>query len=222
MTLRFSIHREKNLEIQVYADMYTHICMCLEFGFDFKSTQKSWTWSNSFFKILFVYFWLRWVFIAVGGLSLVTASGGYSLAVETRGCSLIATCGLLIVVAALAVDTGSRANSLLCLLNWQEGSFPPMKQLSLLFLERGRWSLSPLLPTSHPLRGAPLVSLQRNGISRTRNQTHVPCLGRWVPNHLTTREVPIPILKGTPNCRERLDGAKRAKVGPRASKEQSQ
>ena len=33
-----------------------------------------------FFNInLFIYFWLRWVFVAVCGLSLVAASGGYSL-----------------------------------------------------------------------------------------------------------------------------------------------
>ena len=33
----------------------------------------------SFFKInLFIYFWLRWVFVAAHGLSLVAASGGYS------------------------------------------------------------------------------------------------------------------------------------------------
>ena len=32
-----------------------------------------------FFKInLFIYFWLHWVFVAVRGLSLVAASGGYS------------------------------------------------------------------------------------------------------------------------------------------------
>ena len=29
--------------------------------------------------ILFTYFWLRWVFVAARGLSLVAASGGYSL-----------------------------------------------------------------------------------------------------------------------------------------------
>ena len=28
--------------------------------------------------ILFIYFWLRWVFVAVHGLSLVAANGGYS------------------------------------------------------------------------------------------------------------------------------------------------
>ena len=30
------------------------------------------------FKDLFIYFWLRWVFVAARGLSLVAASGGYS------------------------------------------------------------------------------------------------------------------------------------------------
>ena len=31
-----------------------------------------------FFKNLFLYFWLCWVFVAARGLSLVAASGGYS------------------------------------------------------------------------------------------------------------------------------------------------
>ena len=30
------------------------------------------------FKRNFIYFWLHWVFLAVRGLSLVAASGGYS------------------------------------------------------------------------------------------------------------------------------------------------
>ena len=39
------------------------------------------TTSNFFFNkfILFIYFWLHWVFIVVRGLSLVAASGSYSL-----------------------------------------------------------------------------------------------------------------------------------------------
>ena len=32
-----------------------------------------------FFNLSIIYFWLRWVFVAVRGLSLVAASGGYSL-----------------------------------------------------------------------------------------------------------------------------------------------
>ena len=34
--------------------------------------------SSSHFIYLFIYLWLRWVFVSVRGLSLVAASGGYS------------------------------------------------------------------------------------------------------------------------------------------------
>ena len=44
--------------------------------------------------ILFIDFWLRWVFVAVRGLSLVAASGGYSVAVR----------GFLIAVASLVAE----------------------------------------------------------------------------------------------------------------------
>ena len=37
--------------------------------------------------ILFVYFWLHWVFVAACGLSVVAASGGYSL-LQCAGFSL--------------------------------------------------------------------------------------------------------------------------------------
>ena len=40
---------------------------------------------------IYLYFWLRWVFVAVRGLSLVEVSGGHSVAVR----------GLLITVASL-------------------------------------------------------------------------------------------------------------------------
>ena len=44
--------------------------------------------------ILFIYFWLRWVFVAERGLSLVEASEGYSVVVH----------GLLIAVASLIAE----------------------------------------------------------------------------------------------------------------------
>ena len=44
-----------------------------------ESTRKYFKRLNYFFKfIYFIYFWLRWVFIAARGLSLVAASGSYS------------------------------------------------------------------------------------------------------------------------------------------------
>ena len=46
---------------------------------------------------VFIYFWLHWVFVAALELSLVVASGGYSL---------VAVCELLIVVASLVAVLG--------------------------------------------------------------------------------------------------------------------
>ena len=37
-----------------------------------------------------------------------------------------------------------------------------------------------------------LVAPSHVGSSQTRNQTHVPCIGRWILNHSPTREIPIP------------------------------
>ena len=31
--------------------------------------------------------------------------------------------------------------------------------------------------------------------SPTRNQTQVPCIGRWILNHWTTREIPLPVFE---------------------------
>ena len=48
------------------------------------------------FIYLFIYFWLRWVFVAVCRLSLVAASWGYSFVAG----------GLLIAVASLVAEHG--------------------------------------------------------------------------------------------------------------------
>ena len=46
------------------------------------------------FIYLFIYFWLCWVFVAACGLSLVVASGGYSLCgVRASHCSGFFCCG---------------------------------------------------------------------------------------------------------------------------------
>ena len=47
---------------------------------------------DCFLKLFIYLFWLRRIFAALQGLSLVVVSGGYSL---------VAVCGLLIVVASL-------------------------------------------------------------------------------------------------------------------------
>ena len=50
-----------------------------------------------FFKILFLYLWLHWVFVAACGLSLV---------VQSKGCSLVAVQRLLITVASVVAEHG--------------------------------------------------------------------------------------------------------------------
>ena len=60
--------------------------------------------------IIYFYFWLRWVFVAMHGLSLVTASGGYS-SLRCMGFSL----RLLLLLGAQAV--GARASVV-----WHAGS----------------------------------------------------------------------------------------------------
>ena len=35
-----------------------------------------------------------------------------------------------------------------------------------------------------------IIGSRHVGSSQTRDGTHVPCIGRWVPNHWTTREAP--------------------------------
>ena len=58
-----------------------------------------------FFKIYFyIYFWLCWVFVAAGGLSLVAVSGSYSL--------LQLVYRLLIAVASLVAEHGLWAHGL--------------------------------------------------------------------------------------------------------------
>ena len=55
-----------------------------------------------FFFFFLIYFWLRWVFVAVCGLSLVAASRGYS----SLRCTGFSLWWLLIVVASLVVEHG--------------------------------------------------------------------------------------------------------------------
>ena len=38
-----------------------------------------------------------------------------------------------------------------------------------------------------------LAAPRHVGSSQTRDRTHIPCTGRWILNHCTTREVPITI-----------------------------
>ena len=76
------------------------VCMCVHFFqercYRIKCTRKCfivWFPLGNFYS--FIYFWLSWVLLAMHGLSLVAAPGGYSLA---------SVCGLLDVMSSLAAE----------------------------------------------------------------------------------------------------------------------
>ena len=118
--------------------------------------------------ILFIYFWLRWVFIAVRGLSLAAVSRGYS-SLWCTGFSL--QCLLLLWSRdsrfAGFSSCGTRAQQL-----WLTGSRAQIQQL---------WRMG-------------LVAPWHVGSSQTRARTRVPCISRQILNHYATREAPAIVL----------------------------
>ena len=79
---------------------------------------------NKFIYFIFIYFWLHWVFVAAGGLSLVAVSGGCSslrwLLIAEHG---LQSAGSVVVVHGLscfaACGTFPDQGSNLCPLHWQ-------------------------------------------------------------------------------------------------------
>ena len=120
------------------------------------------------FIYLFIYFWLRWVFVAASGLPLVAGSGDYSL----LRCSGFSLWWLL-----LSRSTGSRRVGLSSCGRWAQqlwlvGSRAQAQQL---------WHTGPVAP-------------RHVGSSRTRARARVPCSGKRIPNHCATREAPVCLL----------------------------
>ena len=113
---------------------------------------------------LFIYFWLRWAFVAARGLPLVAASGGYSslwcMGFSLRWLPLLWSTGSR---RAGFSRYGTRAQQL-----WLVGSRAQAQQL---------WRMG-------------LVAPRHVGSSWTRARTRVPCIGRRILNHCTTRKVP--------------------------------
>ena len=118
-----------------------------------------------FFLILFkfyVYFWLRWVFVAVRGPSPVAASGGHS--------SLRCT-GFSLQWPLPPRSTGSRRVGF---------SSRGMRAQQL-------WLAGPRAQAQQPWSTGS-VAPRHAGSSQTRARTPVPCIGRRIPNHRATRE----------------------------------
>ena len=116
----------------------------------------------------FIYFWLRWVFVAACRLSLVVASRGYSL-LRCTGFSLR---WLLLLRSMGSKCTGFSSCGTWAQQLWLAGSRAQVQEL---------WHTG-------------LVAPRHVGSSRTRARTRVPCIGRWILNHCATREVPTEVF----------------------------
>ena len=115
--------------------------------------------------IYLIYIWLHRVLVAAYGRSLEVMSGGYSLAVGH---------GLLIALFLLLQSTGSGT---------QDSGAVAQRLISC-----GSWALEHRLSRC----GAQaLVALWHVESSQIRDQTRVPCTGRWIFIHCATREVPF-------------------------------
>ena len=122
--------------------------------------------NSIFFKyyLFILFFWLRWVFVAACRLSLVAAS---------RGHSLLRCAGFSLRWLLLLRSTGSR----------RMGFSNCGAQAQQLQLAGSRAQAQQLWRTGS-------VAPRHVGSSQTWAQTRVPCIGRWILNHGTTREAP--------------------------------
>ena len=141
--------------------------------------------NSNFLKI--VYIWLHCAFIAVHGPFPVAASRAicscHALASHGHGCSLQSTGCRHAGFSGCSGRTqqlwpvGPRARTQQL---WPVGPRARTRQL---------WPVGPRARTRQ-LWHRGLVALQHVGSSPTRDQTCVPCIGRWILSHCTTREVP--------------------------------
>ena len=118
--------------------------------------------------ILFIYFWLCWVFVAVPGLSLVVASRGHS----SMRCTGFSLWWLLLLWSIGSRHMGFSSCGVQAQQLWLMGCRAQAQEL---------WRTG-------------LVALQHVRSSRTRPWTRVPCIGRRILNHCATREVPDLII----------------------------
>ena len=113
--------------------------------------------------VVFSFLWMRWVFVAARGLSLVAAGGGYS-SLRCEGFSLR---WLLLSRSMGSRHTGFSSCGTWAQQLWLVGSRAQAQQL---------WRMG-------------LVAPRHVGSSQTRALIHVPCIG-WILNHCATREAP--------------------------------
>ena len=115
------------------------------------------------FFLIFKIFISLFIYLVLAVLGLCCCAWAFSSCGE-QGLLFVAVCGLLIVVASLIAEHRLQAHGLQQL--WLTGFRAQAQQL---------W-LSGLVAPWHV------------GSSRTRDRTCVPCIGRQILNHCTTRE----------------------------------
>ena len=115
----------------------------------------------TFIIYLFI-FWLHQVFVAARGLSLVASNRGYS----SLWCAGFSLQWLILLQSTGSRCAGFSSCGMWAQELWHSGSRMQAQQL---------WCKG-------------LVAPQHVGSSQTRARTRVPCIGRWILNHCTTRE----------------------------------
>ena len=117
-------------------------------------------YQSSEYHFKFIYLFILFILAALGLRCCVRASSSCG----EQGLLFVAVCGLLIAVASLVVEHGLLTHGPQQL--WLAGSRAQAQQL---------WHTG-------------LAAPRHVGSSRTRAQTHVPCIGRQILNHCATRE----------------------------------
>ena len=145
------------------------------------------------FKFYFIYFWLRWVFVAAQGLF---SSCG------KRGLFFVAVFRLLFEVASLVAEHGPQSMRASVVVTHGLSSCGARALGHTGFNSCGMWAsvvvacrlqqlwLVGSRAQAQQLWLTGLIALRHVGSSWTRAQTRVPCIGRRILNHCATREVP--------------------------------
>ena len=117
-------------------------------------------------KIIYLFIWLCWVFVAACGIFRCSTRSTRALGCDAQASLQLWQRGFLFS----SCDAGSRARGLCSLQH--AGSLVEAYEFSSCGtwgqLPRSMWDLS----------------------SPTRDRTCIPCIGRWIPDHWTTREFP--------------------------------
>ena len=147
--------------------MTTIMLMMMMLGSRSNVTVRSHSLTYFFFRNFFYLFIL-------GCAERLVAACGLSLAVVSRGYSLVTMCSLLIVAVSPILEHRIQCMSFHSCSSWAQ----QLKLIGSRVCTQQLW---------HMVLAAP----RRVESPRIRDQTCVPCIGRLIPTHCATREVPL-------------------------------